>query len=275
MLVDSHCHLDFPALVDNLPQVLAEMRAQNVGCALCVGVNIENLPKILALAEAHAQLFASVGVHPENDQGADPEVDELVRLAAHPKVVAIGETGLDYYWHKDRPEWQRARFRRHIAAARACGKPLIVHLRDAREDTLRLLEEEGAAAVGGVMHCFTEDWETARAALDLGFYISFSGIVTFKNAVALKEVAQRVPLDRLLVETDAPYLAPVPHRGRTNQPAYVRHVAEEIARLRGIELAEVAAATTDNFFRLFAGARDAILDARESGMASRVPEPSR
>lgn len=257
MLVDSHCHLDFPELTENLPQILALMQENGVGCALCVGVNLENLPRILALAEAHAQIFASVGVHPDNETAAEPDVDTLLQLAAHPKVVAIGETGLDYYWHKDQPEWQRRRFRNHIAAARSCGKPLIVHTRNSAADTLRLLREEGADSVGGVMHCFTEDWEVASAALDLGFYISLSGIVTFKNAQVLKDVARRVPLDRLLVETDSPYLAPVPYRGKTNQPGYVRHVAEEIARLRDIPLDEVAAATTDNFFRLFTAARRA------------------
>ncbi|MBK1678998.1 TatD family hydrolase [Rhodocyclus tenuis] len=255
MLVDSHCHLDFPELAENLPQILSLMQENGVAYALCVGVNLENLPRILALAEAHAQLFASVGVHPDNETAAEPDVDSLLQLAAHPKVVAIGETGLDYYWHKDQPEWQRQRFRQHIAAARSCGKPLIVHTRNSAADTLRLLREEGADRVGGVMHCFTEDWEIASAALDLGFYISLSGIVTFKNALVLKDVARRVPLDRLLVETDSPYLAPVPYRGKINQPGYVRHVAEEIARLRDVSLDELATATTDNFFRLFKAAK--------------------
>jgi TatD DNase family protein len=258
MLVDSHCHLDFPELAAQLPQILALMRQNDVGYALCAGVTLENLPRLLAIADAHANVFASVGVHPDQEAtaiGAEPGVDDLVRLAAHVKVVAIGETGLDYHWHKDRPEWQRQRFRTHIAAARASGLPLIVHTRDAAADTLRLMREEGADAVGGVMHCFSEDWDTARAALDLGFYISFSGIVSFKNALMAKDVATRVPLDRLLVETDSPYLAPVPYRGKTNQPAYVHHVAEAIAQLREIPLAELAAATTDNFFRLFAAAQ--------------------
>ena len=172
-------------------------------------------------------------------------------LANHPKVIAIGETGLDYYWQKDKPEWQRARFRTHIRAARRCGKPLVVHTRESAEDTLNVLAEEGADAVGGVMHCFTENWEVARRALDLGFYISFSGIVTFKNAAIVKDVAQKCPLDRILVETDSPYLAPTPYRGKQNQPAYVRHVAEEIAKLRDISFDEVMAATTENFFTLF------------------------
>ena len=251
MLVDSHCHLDFPDLAQRLPDVLARMENNGVGCAVCIAVNLEDLPGVLALAEAHANLYATVGVHPEYVDAEEPDVARLIELAAHPKVIAIGETGLDYYWHKDQPEWQRARFRAHIRAALATGKPLVVHMRDAAADTLRILREEGADAVGGVMHCFTENWEVARQALDLGFLISFSGIVTFKNALAIKEVAQKTPLERILIETDSPYLAPVPYRGKPNEPAYVLHVAEEIARLRGISLGEVATATTANFFNLF------------------------
>lgn len=255
MLVDSHCHLDFPDLAARLPAVLQRMSDNGVECAVCIGVNLEDYPKVLALAEAEARLFATVGVHPEYTDVLEPTEDRLVELAQHPKVIGIGETGLDYYWQKDKPEWQRARFRTHIVAARRCGKPLIVHTRDSAADTLRLMQEAGADAVGGVMHCFTENWDIARQALDLGFYLSFSGIVTFKNAAVVKEVAQKCPLDRLLVETDSPYLAPVPYRGKPNEPAYVLHVAEEIARLRGLSVAEVAAATTDNFFRLFKDAR--------------------
>ncbi|WP_153146376.1 TatD family hydrolase [Dechloromonas sp. H13] len=251
MLVDSHCHLDFPDLAGRLPEILERMRLNDVGCAVCIGVNLEDFPRVLALAEAHPHLYATVGVHPEYTDAEEPDEAKLVALAAHPKVIAIGETGLDYYWQKDRPEWQRDRFRRHIRAAVASGKPLVVHMRDAAEDTLRILAEEGAPSVGGVMHCFTETWEVARQALDLGFYISFSGIVTFKSALAIKEAAQRTPLDRILIETDSPYLAPVPHRGKTNEPAYVRHVAEEIARLRQLSPEEVGAATTANFFSLF------------------------
>lgn len=251
MLVDSHCHLDFPDLAGRLPEILERMRLRDVGCAVCIGVNLEDFPRVLALAEAHPHLYATVGVHPEYTDAEEPNEAKLVALAAHPKVIAIGETGLDYYWQKDRPEWQRDRFRRHIRAAVASGKPLVVHMRDAAEDTLRILAEEGAPSVGGVMHCFTETWEVARQALDLGFYISFSGIVTFKSALAIKEAAQRTPLDRILIETDSPYLAPVPHRGKTNEPAYVRHVAEEIARLRQLSPEEVGAATTANFFSLF------------------------
>lgn len=255
MIVDSHCHLDFPDLAQRLPEVLQRMQDNDVGVAVCIGVNLEDFPRVLALAEQDQRLYATVGVHPEYTEVEEPDVDRLLALAAHPKVIAIGETGLDYYWQKDRPEWQRERFRTHIRAARACGKPLVVHTRESAEDTLRVLREEGAETVGGVMHCFTEDWEIARAALDLGFYLSFSGIVTFKNATVVKDVASRCPLDRLLVETDAPYLAPVPYRGKPNEPAYVRYVAEEIARLRGLPADELIAASTDNFFTLFSHAR--------------------
>ncbi|MDR2189174.1 MAG: TatD family hydrolase [Azonexus sp.] len=251
MLVDSHCHLDFPGLAERLPEVLAAMTDNGVGLALCIGVNLEDFARVRALAESDPRLYATVGVHPEYEDAEEPDVERLVALADHPRVVAIGETGLDYHWHKDKPEWQRRRFRQHIAAACRCGKPLVVHTRESAADTLALLREEGADAAGGVMHCFTEDWAVAKAALDLGFYISFSGIVTFKNAAIVKEVATRCPLDRLLIETDAPYLAPAPFRGKPNQPAYVRYVAEEIARLRGLEVAEVARATSDNFFTLF------------------------
>lgn len=251
MLVDSHCHLDFPGLAERLPDVLAAMQDNDVGLALCIGVNLEDFPQVLALAERDPRLYATVGVHPEYTDVAEPSVERLVELASHPRVVAIGETGLDYYWQKDKPEWQRQRFRNHIEAARRCGKPLVVHTRDSAEDTLRLLREAGADAVGGVMHCFTEDWTVARIALDLGFYLSFSGIVTFKNAAIVKDVATKCPLDRILVETDSPYLAPAPYRGKPNQPAYVRYVADEIARLRGLSVAEVEQATTDNFFSLF------------------------
>lgn len=255
MFVDSHCHLDFPDLAAREDAVLAAMAANRVGHALCVSVKLEDFPRVLALAERHANLFASAGVHPDNDDVEEPDEARLGTLADHPKVVAIGETGLDYHWQKDAPEWQRARFRTHIRAARACGKPLIIHTRSAAADTLRLMREEDAAGAGGVMHCFTETRDVAEAALDLGFYISFSGIVTFRNATDLKAVAQYVPLDRLLIETDAPYLAPVPHRGKTNEPAWVVHVAEEIARLRNETLERIAAATTENFFRLFRHAR--------------------
>lgn len=255
MLVDSHCHLDFPGLADRQAELLAHMTANGVGHALCVSVTLEDFPQVLALAESDPRLFASVGVHPDNTDCREPTVAELVALAGHARVIAVGETGLDYYRLTGDLEWQRQRFRNHIQAAKECGKPLIIHTRSAAEDTLRLMAEEGAGDIGGVMHCFTESLDIAQRALDLGFYISFSGIVTFKSAVVIKEVARSIPLDRLLVETDSPYLAPVPYRGKTNEPAYVRHVAEEVARLRGISLEELAAASTANFFRLFGAAR--------------------
>ncbi len=255
MFIDSHCHIDFPDYAEGVAPLLANMRMADVGYALCISVNLENFPRVLAVAQAHDNVFASVGVHPDHDDGREPDVAELVALAAHTKVVAIGETGLDYYrMAREDVDWQRARFRTHIRAARQAGKPLVIHTRNAAEDTLAIMAEEGADEAGGVMHCFTESQDVADAALALGFYISFSGIVTFKNARALKDVARHVPLERLLIETDAPYLAPVPHRGQRNEPAYVRHVAEEIASLRGISLEEVAQASTRNFFKLFKAA---------------------
>ena len=260
MLVDSHCHLDFPDLASDLAEVFAAMRRNGVGCAVCVGVRLEDFSRVVALAEAHAHILATVGVHPEIAEAREPDVDELVRLASHPKVIGIGETGLDYHWHEDAPEWQRKRFRTHIRAARQIGKPLIVHNREATADILRLLEEEHAGEVGGILHCFTETWEMARRALDLGFHISLSGIVSFRNARIVQDVARRVPLDRLLVETDSPYLAPEPFRGKRNQPAYVRQVAETVAALREMPVEALAAATTDNFFRLFPQVRDVKCD---------------
>lgn len=251
MLIDSHCHIDFEEYAGRIPQILEDMARNQVTHALCVCVNLADFPRVLALAESHSQLFASVGVHPDQVEDASPKVNDLVERARHAKIVAIGETGLDYFRQNGDLEWQRARFRTHIRAARECGKPLIIHTREAGEDTLRIMREEGASQTGGVMHCFTETLELARAAIELNFYISFSGIVTFKNALAIKEVAKSVPLERMLIETDSPYLAPVPQRGKTNQPGWVRHVAEEIARLRGISLEAVAEATTANFFRLF------------------------
>jgi TatD DNase family protein len=251
MLVDSHCHLDFDEYRDRIPEVLAEMAAAGVSHALCISVTLTDFPRVRALAEAHDRLFATVGVHPDYPDEASVPADDLVRLADHPRVLAIGETGLDYYRLRGDLEWQRQRFRTHIRAARACGKPLVVHTRAAAEDTLRIMREERAEEVGGVMHCFTETLEVAQAAVDLGFMISFSGIVTFKNAQSLRDTSRVLPLDRILVETDAPYLAPVPHRGKTNQPAYVRFVAAEIARVRDASPEAIAAATTRNFVRLF------------------------
>jgi len=251
MFIDSHCHLNFPGLAEDLDTIFANMRANEVSHALCVSVDLASFPQVLELAERHDNLYASVGVHPDYELETEPTQAELVRLARHPKVIAIGETGLDYYRLTGDLEWQRERFRTHIRAAKECGKPLIIHTRSAAADTLRIMAEEDAGSIGGVMHCFTENLEVARAAIDLGFHISFSGILTFKNATLIKEVAQSIPLERILIETDSPYLAPTPHRGKTNQPAFVKHVAEEIARLRNITVEEVGAATTQNFNRLF------------------------
>jgi len=249
--VDSHCHINFPDLVENIDDVLVKMRQNEVVCTLCVSVNLADFPQVLSLAEQHPNIYASVGVHPDYEGVEEPDISRLVDLAQHPRIIAIGETGLDYYRLKGDLEWQRERFRTHISAARKSGKPLIIHTREAAADTLRIMKEEKATEASGVMHCFTESWEVAEAALEMGFYISMSGIVTFKNTLKIKEVAQRVPLDRLLIETDSPYLAPVPYRGKLNQPAYVKHVAEEIATLRGISLEEVGLRTTENFARLF------------------------
>jgi len=251
MYVDSHCHLDFPEFASDLPALLEAMAAAQVTHALCIAVNLPDWPAVHALAMAHPNLYASVGVHPDAEGTPEPTVEGLVALAAQPKVVAIGETGLDYYRLQGDLGWQRERFRIHIRAARMAGRPLVVHTRAAAADTLSIMRDEGARDAGGVMHCFTESQEVARAALDLGFHISFSGIVTFRNAHELKDVARNVPLDRLLIETDSPYLAPVPFRGKRNQPAYVPHVAAEIARLRGLPPEDIARVTTSNFFKLF------------------------
>ncbi len=255
-LVDSHCHLPLLGTGRDTAQYLAAAAAVGVGHVLCVGVDLETFPAVLSLAQRFANVWASVGIHPNGETGVrDTSVEELCEVARDPRVVAIGETGLDYFHQQGDPSLQHARFRLQIRAARAAGKPLVIHTRDAAVDTLRLMREEGADAVGGVMHCFVEDWATAEAAMELGFYVSFSGIVTFKNASALQEVARRVPLERLLVETDAPWLAPVPRRGKPNEPAYVRHTAEFLAELRGEDYATLAAATTRNFFTLFRAAR--------------------
>lgn len=253
MLIDSHCHLDridVSAYDNGLEGALAAARARGVGHFLCIGIDLESLPAVLAIAERFDDVSASVGVHPLHLDALEPEIEELVRLSAHPKVVAIGETGLDYFYDKEHPADQQRRFIKHIEASRRTRKPLIVHTRDARADTIRLLKEEGAET--GVFHCFTEDWDTARAALDLGFYISISGIVTFANAAALRDVVKKVPLDRLLIETDSPYLAPVPYRGKKNQPAYVREVAEAVAVLKGMSVDALGEQTSANFRQLFA-----------------------
>ena len=255
MLVDSHCHLNFPELVENIDAIRQSMVEAQVGHALCVSVTLDKFPQVLSLATQFDNFYASVGVHPDYEDIQEPTVEELLNLAKHPKIIAIGETGLDYFRLTGDLEWQRERFRTHIRAAILANKPLIIHTRSAAEDTLRIMQEEGASRVGGVMHCFTESLEVALAAIEMGFYISFSGIVTFKNAAQIKVVAQAVPLNRILVETDSPYLAPIPFRGKTNQPAYVKYVAQEIANLRGISLEAVMNATTENFFTLFKQAK--------------------
>lgn len=265
MFVDSHCHLTFPELHGRIDQLRQEMEKAQVDRALCICTTIEEFPQVHALARAHDNFWASVGVHPDSEGVHEPDVDELLRLAALPRVVAIGETGLDYYRLNGRSieqmEWQRERFRIHIRAARASGLPLVVHTRSASQDTLEVLRSEGGGEVKGVFHCFTETQAVADAALELGFHISFSGILTFKNAEALRDVARRVPLERCLIETDSPYLAPAPHRGKTNQPAYVRHVAVQLAHLKDCSLQQVAQATTSNFERLFKRAAEPALGA--------------
>jgi TatD DNase family protein len=254
MLVDSHCHLtllDLAKYGGSVDSVLTTAEQHGVGHFLCVSVDLETFPAILKLAQTYEQVFASVGIHPNTPSDQELSLERLIALARIPEIIAVGETGLDYFRSQGDLEWQRQRFRVHIAAAREAHKPLIIHTRNAAEDILQILAAEGADEVGGVMHCFVEDWAIAQKAMDLNFYISFSGIVTFRNAREVQEVAKRVPLDHLLVETDSPYLAPVPHRGKDNQPAYVRYVAEYIAGLRGIPLSELTEATTGNFFRLF------------------------
>jgi TatD DNase family protein len=255
MYVDSHCHLSFPELRERMPEIRAAMDAADVDRALCICTTLEEFDEVHALASAYDNFWCSVGVHPDNEDVREPGVADLVALAARARVVAIGETGLDYYrigtrTHDDM-QWQRDRFRHHIRAAREARKPLIVHTRAAAADTLSVLREEGAELAGGVFHCFTETLEVARAALDMGFLISFSGILTFRNADTLRDVARFVPLDRCLIETDSPYLAPIPHRGKLNRPSWVPHVAAKIAQIKGIALEDAAMATSRNFERLF------------------------
>ena len=261
MFIDSHCHLDFPEFQTRLPEVLANMKTARVEHALCVSVDIPDFPNVLKLAQENPHLYASVGVHPDYEDTPEPSFEFLVDTARkHSKIVAIGETGLDYYRMGDRSydslEWQRNRFRTHIRAAIATKKPLIVHTRSASEDTIRILKEEGADQIGGVMHCFTESYEVAKAAMDMGFYISFSGIVTFKSAKDLQETCKRIPIERILIETDSPYLAPIPYRGKLNEPAWVAKVAEFVATLKGIPLEELGEKTSNNFFQCFHIDRD-------------------
>lgn len=255
MFVDSHCHLSFPELSGRIDQIRADMAAASVDRALCICTTLEEFEQVHDLATTYDNFWCSAGVHPDSEGVLEPTVEDLLTLAARPRVVAIGETGLDYYRLNGRSieemAWQRNRFRVHIRAARACGRPLVVHTRSASADTLRLLLEEGGEAAGGVFHCFTETMQVARDALDLGFFISFSGILTFKTAAELQDVARFVPLDRCLIETDSPYLAPVPFRGKTNTPALVPHVARQLAALKGISVEEVARATSTNFEALF------------------------
>ncbi len=255
MLVDSHCHLDMVLDADATTSVEGLLQAaqeNDVQHMLCVCCNLDHFPRIYEMAESHAQLSTSLGVHPNEEVAAEPSFEQLVELGKKSQVVAIGETGLDYYRTSgDDVLWQQQRFRNHIRTSKEVNKPLIIHTREAREDTISIMQEENAAAAGGVMHCFTETWEMAKQALDMGFYISFSGIITFKNAQSLRDLVQKVPLDRILIETDAPYLAPVPYRGKTNQPAYVKYVAQCVAELIEKPYAEVARQTTENFFRLF------------------------
>ena len=259
MYIDSHCHINFPELAARMPEILAKMEENKVTHALCVSVDLPEFPSVLALAEQYPNIYASVGVHPDYEDTPEPSVAQLVELAQHPKIIAIGETGLDYYRLEGDLEWQRERFRTHIRASRETRKPLIIHTRSASADTIRIMREEGAGiadgGVAGVMHCFTESLEVAEAAIEMGFYISFSGIVTFKSAKELQEVARAVPLERMLIETDSPYLAPVPFRGRMNEPGYVAHVAEYIATLKDVPLREVAERTSENFFKLFQHAK--------------------
>ncbi len=264
MFIDSHCHLNFPELREQIPAIQKNMHAAGVRGALVISTTLEEFGDVHALALKHDNFWATVGVHPDTEGVHEPTLDDLLQRGALPKVVGIGETGLDYYRLNGRSvadmAWQRERFRTHIRAARALGKPLVIHTRSSADDTLAILREEGetgqgAGRCGGVFHCFTETLEVAQAALDLGFYISFSGIVTFPKADALRQVAALVPLHRMLIETDSPYLAPVPYRGKTNTPAYVAQVAEEIARIKNLPVRDIAQATTENFFRLFGTAQ--------------------
>lgn len=254
MLVDSHCHLDRVALSsydEDFESFMRHTLAQGIGHLLCVSIDLESWPAMVALVEDYPQISISVGVHPNDKERREPTPDELLRLSRSDKVVAIGETGLDYFHGEGDLDWQRERFRQHIRAAKAADLPLIIHTRDARNDTINIMQQEGADQSGGVMHCFTENWSMAKQALEMGFYVSFSGIITFKNAAELREVVKQVPMERLLIETDSPYLAPVPHRGKPNQPIHVRHVAECVAELKGMTPEAIADQTTANFYRCF------------------------
>jgi len=252
MYIDSHCHINFPELNEKIDQVLNNMKNHHISHALCVSVTLDKIDEILSLANKYSNIYASVGVHPDYENIEEPDIDTLYRYSKEKKVVAIGETGLDYFRLKGDLSWQRERFRTHIRAAIKSSLPLIVHTRNAQEDTIKIMREEGADSTTGVMHCFTESYEMAKQAIDLGFYISFSGIITFKNAESLRETVKKLPIENILIETDSPYLTPVPNRGKLNEPSNVRYVAEKIAELKGISIEEVAEITTNNFFKLFA-----------------------
>ncbi len=258
MLIDSHCHLDrldLKPYQNDFSCFMQEVKNHHIEHLLCIAIDLESYPAMLELVQDYAQISVTVGVHPNVHEGQEPNVDELIALGANDKVIAIGETGLDYFRSSGDLSWQHEHFRRHIQAAKVLKKPLIIHTREAKQDTLRILKEEHASEVSGIIHCFTEDWEFAEQALDLGFYISFSGIVTFNSAKAIQEVAKKVPAERFLIETDSPYLAPAPHRGRPNYPTYVRFVAEKIAELRGVSIDTIAQQSTANFYSLFNMAR--------------------
>jgi len=252
MYIDSHCHINFPELNEKIDQVLNNMKNHHISHALCVSVTLDKIDEILSLANKYSNIYASVGVHPDYENIEEPDIDTLYRYSKEKKVVAIGETGLDYFRLKGDLSSQRERFRTHIRAAIKSSLPLIVHTRNAQEDTIKIMREEGADSTTGVMHCFTESYEMAKQAIDLGFYISFSGIITFKNAESLRETVKKLPIENILIETDSPYLTPVPNRGKLNEPSNVRYVAEKIAELKGISIEEVAEITTNNFFKLFA-----------------------
>jgi len=251
MYIDSHCHINFPELNEKIDQVLDNMKNHNISHALCVSVTLDKIDEILSLANKYSNIYASVGVHPDYEDIEEPDISKLFHYSKEKKIVAIGETGLDYFRLKGDLSWQRERFRTHIRAAIKSSLPLIIHTRNAQEDTIKIMREESAHSATGVMHCFTESYEMAKKAVDLGFYISFSGIITFKNAESLRETVKKLPIENILIETDSPYLAPVPNRGKLNEPANVRYVAEKIAELKGISVEEVAEITTNNFFRLF------------------------
>jgi len=253
-LIDSHCHLNFPELISRIPEVLSNAQANDVQRMLCIATSWENQAEVLGLADQYPEIYAAIGIHPTTEGGYEATTAELISASEHPRVIAIGETGLDYFRSEGDLTWQHERFHRHIEAGRQTHLPIIIHTRAAAEDTMNTLREHKAEECGGVMHCFAEDWDVAKQALDIGFYISFSGIVTFKSATNIQEVAKKAPLDRILVETDSPYLAPVPHRGKTNEPSFTRHTAEFVADLRGIAYEELRDATTENFYRLFSTA---------------------